>query len=255
MQKGQKGPMWLQRACLVLYLGTSPIHLRNIALDLNLKTRLASPQFHIAFDDLFETVQRKSGNPRHSLWQQVTGFTALTAAPPQEPLENTSQKHRRGSVASRLESWVQGNTPGTSSVSEGAPGSHAGASHGASSLSNKYQQASSMEGVGHKTEFDREPLRDDLEASTRAPQTLQMRLTLLLQAPSKQAVLIKMVFSAPYGAVKLLKGTETAEFLLSSPPKSMGRPCIIKITGKRRCKIQLLLWQSQTQIHSITGLP
>ena len=31
-------------------------------------------QFHVAFDDMFETVRKKSGNPQHSLWQTVTGF-------------------------------------------------------------------------------------------------------------------------------------------------------------------------------------
>jgi hypothetical protein len=123
MQQGKKGPKWLQRARLGLYLGTSPIHLRSIVLVLNLDTGLASPQFHVAFDDLFETVQSKSGNPRQSLWQQVTGFTAPQAAPLQRPIEKASQLHRMGSSIKRLASWVRGNTPPTSSASEGAPGS------------------------------------------------------------------------------------------------------------------------------------
>jgi hypothetical protein len=49
-----------------------------------------------------------------------------------------------------------------------------------------------------------------------------------------------MAFGAPYGAVKLLKGSETAPFQWPSHPRSTGRPCITKITGRRtfkgRCK-------------------
>jgi hypothetical protein len=44
MQQGRKGPKWLQRARLGLYLGTSPIHSRSVALVLNLDTGLASPR-------------------------------------------------------------------------------------------------------------------------------------------------------------------------------------------------------------------
>jgi hypothetical protein len=178
MQQGRKGPKWLQRARLGLYLGTSPIHSRSVALVLNLDTGLASPQFHVAFDDLFETVQSKSGNPRHSLWQQVTGFTAPTAVPLQQNSENGSQTHRLAVATERLASWVRGNTPGTSSVFEGAPGSRASASHDASPLSNEYHQASPTEGIGHGTDFNREPLREDrgsvhadMDADASAPHT------------------------------------------------------------------------------------
>jgi hypothetical protein len=163
MQQGRKGPKWLQRARLGLYLGTSLIHSRRVALVLNLDTGLASPQFHVAFDDLFETVQSKSGNPRHSLWQQVTGFTAPAATPQQRPLENGSKKHPLAAATERLASWVQGNTPPTSSVSGGAPGSQAGASRDAQTISNEYHMASPTEGVGHETDFNREPLRDGSE--------------------------------------------------------------------------------------------
>jgi len=74
MQQGRKGSKWMSRARLALYLGTSPLHSRSVALVLNLRTGMASPQFHVAFDDMFETVRKKSGNPQHSLWQTVTGF-------------------------------------------------------------------------------------------------------------------------------------------------------------------------------------
>jgi hypothetical protein len=76
MQQGRKGSKWMSRARLGLYLGVSPMHSSSVALVLNLRTGLASPQFHVAFDDMFETVRKHSGDPQQSLWQQVTGFKA-----------------------------------------------------------------------------------------------------------------------------------------------------------------------------------
>jgi hypothetical protein len=79
-----------------------------------------------------------------------------SAATPQ----NGSQLRRMGSAVQRLASWVQANTPGMSSVSEGAPGSRAEHSDDTNPLSNQYQWVSSTEGVRHETEFKREPLGD-----------------------------------------------------------------------------------------------
>jgi hypothetical protein len=68
MQQGGKGSKWEERARISLHLGTSPMHSRNISLVLNLRTGLVSPQFHIKFDDLFETVSPSS--KLEILWQQ-----------------------------------------------------------------------------------------------------------------------------------------------------------------------------------------
>jgi Reverse transcriptase (RNA-dependent DNA polymerase) len=81
MQQGRKGSKWLKRARLGLYLGTSPLHSRSVALVLNLQTGLASPQFHVAFDDTFETVRAKSGNKYAIVWQEATGFVEPTSPP------------------------------------------------------------------------------------------------------------------------------------------------------------------------------
>ena len=57
MQAGIKGPKWEEHArVLGVYLGNSAIHACNIALVLNTETGLASPQFHVQFNDLFKTV-------------------------------------------------------------------------------------------------------------------------------------------------------------------------------------------------------
>jgi hypothetical protein len=83
MQQGGKGSKWEERARIGLHLGTSPIHSRNISLVLNLRTGLVSPQFHVKFDDLFETVSPSS--KLEILWQQRTGFVKSKGPPPTEP--------------------------------------------------------------------------------------------------------------------------------------------------------------------------
>ena len=60
LQSGQGAPKWRQRSRLGVYLGPSPNHARSEALVLNPRTGHVSPQFHVKFDDLFETVQRMS---------------------------------------------------------------------------------------------------------------------------------------------------------------------------------------------------
>ena len=49
-------PKWDPRARLGIYLGHSPSHAVSVALVMNPKTSLVSPQFHLVFDDNFETV-------------------------------------------------------------------------------------------------------------------------------------------------------------------------------------------------------
>ncbi|KAL7465002.1 hypothetical protein ACHAXS_005332 [Conticribra weissflogii] len=49
-------PKWDPCACLGIYVGQSPNHARNVALVLNPKTGLVSPQFHVVFDNDFTTV-------------------------------------------------------------------------------------------------------------------------------------------------------------------------------------------------------
>jgi hypothetical protein len=60
LQAGKKIPKWMPRARVVIYLGKSPRHARNVALVLNPRTGLVSPQFHVRFDDTFETVKGRS---------------------------------------------------------------------------------------------------------------------------------------------------------------------------------------------------
>ena len=49
-------PKWQPCVRVRIYLGRSPAHASNVALVLNPKTGLVSPQFHVVFDDDFTTV-------------------------------------------------------------------------------------------------------------------------------------------------------------------------------------------------------
>ena len=49
-------PKWEHCARLGIYLSRSPAHAANIALLLDPRTGLVSPQFHVVFDDDFSTM-------------------------------------------------------------------------------------------------------------------------------------------------------------------------------------------------------
>ena len=57
LQTNPKGiPKWDPQAQLGIYFGRSPDHTINVALVLNPKTGLVSPQYHVVFDDDFTMV-------------------------------------------------------------------------------------------------------------------------------------------------------------------------------------------------------
>jgi hypothetical protein len=73
--KGYSKRKWTERARVGLYLGPSPQHARSVHLVLNIVTGLVSPQFHVAFDDHFETTRQGAAAllPK-SLWQVRAHF-------------------------------------------------------------------------------------------------------------------------------------------------------------------------------------
>jgi hypothetical protein len=76
LQTGQAQSKWLPRARLGIYLGMSPRHARSVALVLNPRTGLVSPQWHVKFDDNFETVFGTS-DVTHGRWKTLAGFIAI----------------------------------------------------------------------------------------------------------------------------------------------------------------------------------
>ena len=83
LQGGGKRPnKWVRRSRIAVYLGSSPRHARSVALVLSLTTGYVSPQFHLKFDDFFETVQEPTTLPVSS-WQKLARFETHTD--PQRP--------------------------------------------------------------------------------------------------------------------------------------------------------------------------
>jgi hypothetical protein len=73
-QAGLKISKWMAKARLCIYLGKSPRHSRSVALVLNPNTGHVSPQFHIKYDDVFETV-KGTKDALHGRWKILCGFT------------------------------------------------------------------------------------------------------------------------------------------------------------------------------------
>ena len=72
VQSNPKGlPKWEPRARLGIYLGHSPAHAGSVALVMNPKSGLVSPQFHIVFDDTFSTVPHIRAGTIPPNWEQL----------------------------------------------------------------------------------------------------------------------------------------------------------------------------------------
>ena len=55
---------WENRSRFVMYLGPLPTHARKVNLILSIKTGLVSPQFHVKFDNYFESIKWEGFMPR-----------------------------------------------------------------------------------------------------------------------------------------------------------------------------------------------
>ena len=105
---------WKERADVGVYLGPSPQHGRNVALVLNLRTGHVGPQFHVKFDQHFDTVkyisvaskwQSKTGfGPQSSLEVDIPPLVASEGAPDPEGKEKgKTTTHRKAWVLRRRE--------------------------------------------------------------------------------------------------------------------------------------------------------
>ena len=83
LQSGQGAPKWKECSRLGVYLGPSPNHARSITLVLNPRTGHVSPQFHVKFDDFFETVQSKATDldTPDPEWKYLSSFATKKGTP------------------------------------------------------------------------------------------------------------------------------------------------------------------------------
>ena len=77
IQSGHGQNKWFRRAEPTVYLGPSPRHARSVSLVLDITTGHVSPQYHLKYDEAFETVSERRINPlaHRSNWQQLSGLT------------------------------------------------------------------------------------------------------------------------------------------------------------------------------------
>ncbi len=75
LQDGHKIPKWVRRVCLGFFLGFSSLHSSQVPIVMNVDTGKISLQFHVIFDDKFETVM--SMNSEESIGEQWKLFFCL----------------------------------------------------------------------------------------------------------------------------------------------------------------------------------
>ena len=92
LQSGKKHGKfkWSDRAKVSINLGPSPTHGRSVHLLLNIQTGMITPQFHVDFDDAFDTTRAGAHTPLPKcLWQVKTYFKTPFGAPRESPLNTT----------------------------------------------------------------------------------------------------------------------------------------------------------------------
>ena len=70
---GGKIPKWKPRSRRGQYVGVSPVHAESVSLIRNLTTGYISPQYHIVFDEKFETIYNDESNPPPT-WEDMCIF-------------------------------------------------------------------------------------------------------------------------------------------------------------------------------------
>lgn len=75
--KNSQKTKWEDRSRVGIHVGISPHQASTVAMVLNLETGLTTPQFHVVFDDRFETIRTNPLLNKLSKWQQKTGIMNL----------------------------------------------------------------------------------------------------------------------------------------------------------------------------------
>ena len=73
LQDGHKLPKWEPQSRQGMYVGFSPIHASTVGLVQNLRTGNISPQFHLVYNDWFETVHA-TATEEPAIWQELIKF-------------------------------------------------------------------------------------------------------------------------------------------------------------------------------------
>ena len=79
LQDGRKIPKWNSRSRRGQFVGWSPLHASNVALVRNLNTGRISPQFHVVFDNWFETVYCDEEEEEPPVWDIIVTHSKFAA--------------------------------------------------------------------------------------------------------------------------------------------------------------------------------
>ncbi len=112
-------PKWKERSKVGIYLGRSPHHASTVPLILNTQTGLVSPQFHVIYDDNFDTVIRD----RHfeSLWQYKAKLQSQSDAPSAQGSTDVVATDKTASTASGLHDYQSSHIPNSLNVPWDSP--------------------------------------------------------------------------------------------------------------------------------------
>ena len=79
LQDGKKLPKWQPRSRRAQYVGWSPLHASNVPLVRNIQTGSISPQFHVVFDNWFETVTVETEEEAPPEWDVIITHSRFEA--------------------------------------------------------------------------------------------------------------------------------------------------------------------------------
>lgn len=140
---------WGDRSRVGINLGTSPNHPNSVALILNLRTGLVSPQFHVKYDDHFETVRDPTSPLPNSEWQWRTHFN---------PRRSTARTRRTGRIDDVANDDAQARIGGSLFRQRNRPQSQAGSANEPreeeNELTDHHQQASAQ-GTNDQPQYTR----------------------------------------------------------------------------------------------------
>ena len=121
LQDGHKLPKWRPQSWQAQYMENSPLHSSTVGLVRNLRTGNLSPQFHLVFNDWFETVHATE-QEEPKVWTELIQFTQFSNdfddeqyvpglsdkwlnQEEREQREKRDQQKRQGGEPRRSERW------------------------------------------------------------------------------------------------------------------------------------------------------
>jgi len=132
LREGGNVPKWDPRSKRGQFVGYSPLHASSVGMIRNLNTHYVSPQFHVMYDDFFETVHSTEGSPPSpEIWERLYTFNRSQVdwdiEPPDLAVEWLSPGERHARRAKQQENHRGPTVPRGSSAQREPDGTTEGA--------------------------------------------------------------------------------------------------------------------------------